>query len=80
MDEQFYREKLKTIRELTSIADPFIKRRLIQLAIRYEKELITAKAKEEDQRDNQNSSEDFSSGSATRISFSPPQTPFRHRR
>ena len=40
MDEQFYREKLKTIRELTKIADPFIKRRLIQLAIRYEKELI----------------------------------------
>ena len=45
MDEQFYREKLKTIRELTKIADPFIKRRLIQLAIRYEKELI-AKTKE----------------------------------
>ena len=47
MDEQFYREKLKTIRELTKIADPFIKRRLIQLAIRYEKELI-AKTKEEE--------------------------------
>jgi hypothetical protein len=45
MDEQFYREKLKTIRDLTKIADPFIKRRLIQLAIRYEKELI-AKTKE----------------------------------
>jgi hypothetical protein len=53
MDEQFYIEKLKTIRELTRIADPFIKRRLIQLAIRYEKELIAAKAKEEDQRDDQ---------------------------
>jgi len=50
MDEQFYREKLKTIRELTRIADPFIKRRLIQLAIRYEKELITAKAKEKARR------------------------------
>ena len=54
MNEQFYREKLKTIRELTRIADPFVKRRLIQLAIRYEKELITAKAKEEEQRDDQN--------------------------
>ena len=54
MDEQFYIEKLKTIRELTRIADPFIKRRLIHLAIRYEKELITVKAKEEDQRDDQN--------------------------
>ncbi len=54
MNEQFYREKLKTIRELTRIADPFIKRRLIQLAIRYEKQLITAKAKEEEQRDDQN--------------------------
>jgi hypothetical protein len=54
MDEQFYIDKLKTIRELTRIADPFIKRRLIQLAIRYEKELITVKAKEEDQRDDQN--------------------------
>jgi len=54
MNEQFYREKLKTIRELTRIADPFIKRRLIQLAIRYEKELIIARAKEEEQRDDQN--------------------------
>jgi hypothetical protein len=54
MDEQFYREKLKTITELTRIADPFIKRRLIQLAIRYEKELITAKAEEKDKRNDQN--------------------------
>ena len=69
MNEQFYREKLKTIRELTRIADPFIKRRLIQLAIRYEKELITAKAKEEEeQRDDQNTN---SCASATQAYLRP---------
>ena len=50
MNEQFYREKLKTIRELTRIADPFIKSRLIQLAIRYEKELITVYSSDVDER------------------------------
>jgi hypothetical protein len=68
MDEQFYIEKLKTISELTRIADPFIKRRLIQLAIRYEKELIIAKAKEEDQRDDQNTA---SSASGTQAYLRP---------
>jgi hypothetical protein len=68
MDEQFYIEKLKTIRELTRIADPFIKRRLIQLAIRYEKELIIAKAKEEDHRDDQNTA---SSASGTQAYLRP---------
>ena len=48
MDEQFCRQQLKTLRELTKTADPFIKQRLIKLAIRYEKELIIAKAKEEE--------------------------------
>jgi hypothetical protein len=48
MDVQFYREKLTTTGELIRVADPFIKRGLIQLAIRYEKELVIAKAKEQE--------------------------------
>jgi hypothetical protein len=45
MDETFCRQQLKTLRELTKSADPFIKQRLIKLAIRYEKELIMASSK-----------------------------------
>ena len=46
MDEDFCRQQLKTLRELTKTADPFIKQRLIKLAIRYERELIIARAME----------------------------------
>jgi hypothetical protein len=34
MDEQFCRQQLKTLREPTKTAGPFIKQRLINLAIR----------------------------------------------
>ena len=39
MDEDFCRQQLKTVRELAEKADPFIKRRLIDLAEHYERRL-----------------------------------------
>jgi hypothetical protein len=36
MDEQFYRERLKTVRYLAQMADPFTRIRLLDLAIHYE--------------------------------------------
>jgi hypothetical protein len=36
MDEQFYRERLKTVRYLAQMADPFTRIRLLDLAFHYE--------------------------------------------
>jgi hypothetical protein len=39
MDEEFCRERLKIVRELAEEADPFIKRRLLDLARHYERRI-----------------------------------------
>jgi hypothetical protein len=39
MDEAFLRERVEHIRQLAEKADPFIKRRLLDLAARYEKRI-----------------------------------------
>ena len=39
MDEEFCRERLRVVRELTDRADPFIKKRLLQLARHYERRI-----------------------------------------
>jgi hypothetical protein len=39
MDEEFCRERAKTVRELADKADPFIKKRLLELANHYERRL-----------------------------------------
>ncbi|WP_439407947.1 hypothetical protein ACNJX9_04505 [Bradyrhizobium sp. DASA03076] len=46
MDDDFCRERIRTIKELADNADPFIRRRLLELAIHYEKRLIVG-AKQE---------------------------------
>ncbi|WP_163156268.1 hypothetical protein [Bradyrhizobium uaiense] len=37
MDDEFCRERARTVRELAEQADPFIKVRLLQLAANYER-------------------------------------------
>ncbi|QOZ36322.1 hypothetical protein XH92_35585 [Bradyrhizobium sp. CCBAU 53421] len=37
MDDEFCRERARTVRELAEQADPFIKKRLLQLAANYER-------------------------------------------
>lgn len=39
MDEEFCRERLRTVKELAEQADPFIKKRLMDLARHYERRL-----------------------------------------
>lgn len=39
MDEEFCRERLRTVKELAEQADPFIKRRLMELARHYERRI-----------------------------------------
>jgi hypothetical protein len=39
MDEEFCRQRLKTVKDLADKADPFIKRRLMDLAERYERRI-----------------------------------------
>lgn len=36
MDEQFYRDRARVLRELANEADPLIKRRLLRLATNYD--------------------------------------------
>ena len=40
MDDEFCRERARTILELAAKADPFIKRRLLELALNYEKRFL----------------------------------------
>ena len=37
MDEEFCKQRAKTVRELADKADPFIKKRLLELARHYER-------------------------------------------
>ncbi|MCP3387938.1 hypothetical protein NLM27_03975 [Bradyrhizobium sp. CCGB12] len=39
MDEEFCRERLRMVRELAEQADPFIKKRLMELARHYERRI-----------------------------------------
>ena len=39
MDDEFCRERLRTVQELAEKADPFIKKRLLELARHYERRL-----------------------------------------
>jgi hypothetical protein len=39
MDDEFCRERARTVRALAERADPFIKRRLLQLAQHYERRI-----------------------------------------
>ncbi len=39
MDDDFCRERLKTVRDLAEKADPFIRQRLLELAGHYERRL-----------------------------------------
>ena len=44
MDDEFCRERARAVRELADKADPFIKRRLLELALHYERRIaISAK-------------------------------------
>jgi hypothetical protein len=42
MDEEFRQRRARLIREIAAKADPFIKRRLLDLAARYERKLRPA--------------------------------------
>ena len=51
MDQDFCRERAKVVRELAENADPFIKRRLLELAQHYERRLaISPKMENEKKR------------------------------
>ena len=43
LDEEFYRRRANLIREIAGRADPFIKRRLLDLVARYEKGPVKTK-------------------------------------
>ncbi|MCK1406134.1 hypothetical protein [Bradyrhizobium sp. 76] len=43
MDEEFCRERLRVVRDLAAKADPFVKRRLLQLAQHYERRISIAR-------------------------------------
>jgi hypothetical protein len=51
MDDDFCRERAKTVRELAEKADPFIRKRLLELAQHYERRLaISPKAETDEKR------------------------------
>jgi len=47
MDDEFCRQRSKAVRELADKADPFIKKRLLELAKHYERRITGAKEIEE---------------------------------
>ncbi|MCC8942042.1 hypothetical protein H8A97_40305 [Bradyrhizobium sp. Arg62] len=51
MDDDFCRERARTVRELAQQADPFIKKRLLQLAADYERRLRQPKKADRDRAD-----------------------------
>jgi hypothetical protein len=51
MDKDFCREQAKLVRSIADDADPFIKRRLLQLAEHYERRLSIAGSKGSEVRD-----------------------------
>ncbi|WP_161491821.1 hypothetical protein [Bradyrhizobium centrolobii] len=54
MDEEFCRERLRTVQELAEKADPFIKKRLMDLARHYERRIaISAGGREASESERQ---------------------------
>ena len=51
MDKDFCREQARLVRSLADDADPFIKRRLLQIAEHYERRLSIVGGKESEVRD-----------------------------
>ena len=50
MDEDFCRERAKTVRELAEKADPFIRKRLLELASHYERRVAMSVKPEEEKK------------------------------
>jgi len=46
MDDEFCKQRAKAVRELAEKADPFIKKRLLELAMHYERRVTRAKETE----------------------------------
>jgi len=53
MDKEFYRQQARLVRTLADQADPFIKRRLLQLAEHYERRLSIPNGKKDDVQDSE---------------------------
>jgi hypothetical protein len=53
MDKDFCRKQAKLVRSLANDADPFIKRRLLQLAEHYERRLSISDASEPEARESE---------------------------
>ncbi|MCA1402362.1 hypothetical protein [Bradyrhizobium sp. BRP56] len=51
MDDEFCRERARTVRELAEQADPFIKKRLLQLAANYERRVSQLERADRDRDD-----------------------------
>ncbi|MCP1835357.1 hypothetical protein J2R76_003694 [Bradyrhizobium sp. USDA 4532] len=51
MDDEFCRERARTVRELAEQADPFIKVRLLQLAANYERRVGQPEKSAQDRAD-----------------------------
>ncbi|MGY3443279.1 hypothetical protein [Bradyrhizobium sp. USDA 4473] len=51
MDDEFCRERARIVRELAEQADPFIKKRLLQLAANYERRIDRPERAERDRAD-----------------------------
>lgn len=64
LDDEFNQQRARLVRDLASRADPFIKRRLLDLAFRYEKAQPKTKPLPLVLPDNRNSSEQPGSGDA----------------
>ena len=46
MDDEFCKQRARAVRELAEKADPFIKKRLLELAMHYERRVTGAKETE----------------------------------
>ncbi|MGY4408024.1 hypothetical protein [Bradyrhizobium sp. USDA 3315] len=51
MDDEFCRERARTVRALAEQADPFIKKRLLQLAANYERRVDPPERADRDRAD-----------------------------
>jgi len=51
MDDEFCRERARTVRSLAEQADPFIKKRLLQLAAHYERRINQPQKADRDRPD-----------------------------
>jgi hypothetical protein len=58
LDDEFNKQRASLVRDLASCADPFIKRRLLDLATRYEKQPVKTKPLPPVSGSSQNTSED----------------------